>query len=38
MSWRYLTVAERVEFVLLTVAFAAGCAAVGWLLIVELSR
>lgn len=38
MSWRYLTAAERIEIVLLGLAFFAGCAAVGWLVIVELCR
>jgi hypothetical protein len=38
MSWRYLSPAERIEIALLSLAFVAGCAAVGWLVIVELCR
>jgi hypothetical protein len=38
MSWRYLTRAERIEIALLSIAFLAGCAAVGWMVVRELSR
>ncbi len=38
MSWRYLTRYERIEIVLLSLGFVAGCAAVGWMVIRELCR
>ena len=34
--WRYLTRAERIEIAALAVAFAAGCAALFWMVIREL--